>query len=153
MNLTQSGLVKGKVAYMAPEQVRGGRVDRRTDVWAAGAVAWELFAGRRLHADDDDVQIMFRIVGDDAPSLATVRPNLPPQVITAVDAALSRDPEVRPPSAAVFRDQLLEAWTRRGALAGHDDVRREVLRLPPEPRSGSRCSFAIALAAYHRSNT
>ncbi len=49
LDLTATGVIKGKLTYLSPEQARAERLDRRADLWAAGVIAWELFAGRRLH--------------------------------------------------------------------------------------------------------
>src|SRR5205085_11904487 len=65
---TQTGSIKGKVAYMSPEQAKGEPVDRRTDVWAAGVVAWEIVMKRRLFAGDP-IAIGLRIVSERPPRL------------------------------------------------------------------------------------
>jgi eukaryotic-like serine/threonine-protein kinase len=100
-NVTSTGLVKGKLGYLSPEQAQGLPLDRRSDVWAAGVVAWELFAGRRLHAPDaEPVATMLKIAGETPPRLSSLRPELPPLLDQAIATALSLEPGRRWPSAA-----------------------------------------------------
>jgi serine/threonine-protein kinase len=108
-HLTEPGLVKGKIRYMSPEQARGLPLDRRSDVWSAGVVAWELLAGRRLHPSGDDVEALLRIVTRDAPRLRTVAPDVPEAIDEAIALALARAVDGRLPSAAALRDHLLAA--------------------------------------------
>lgn len=93
---TGAGEIKGKVVYMPPEQMGGGTVDARTDVWAAGAVLWELLAGRRLFGEADEA-MRFHAGAEIAP------PDAVSGRATALDAvamrALARDPGDRFPSA------------------------------------------------------
>ncbi|MBW2523690.1 MAG: serine/threonine protein kinase, partial [Deltaproteobacteria bacterium] len=63
LRTTQDGKVKGKLAYMAPEQLAGEAVDRRSDIYAAGVVLWEGLAGRRLFEGDTDAQIYAQVLG------------------------------------------------------------------------------------------
>src|SRR5262249_46555975 len=58
---TATGVVKGKVSYMAPEHARGLDVDQRADVWSAGVIAWELFAGRRLYGEAGSLQTLLKV--------------------------------------------------------------------------------------------
>ena len=60
---TRTGVLKGKVAYMAPEQALGERVDRRADVFSVGMILWEVLAGKRLFKGVPDVAILQKIVG------------------------------------------------------------------------------------------
>lgn len=90
---TAAGQVKGKVVYMAPEQMGGGQVDLRADIWAAGAVLWEMLAGRRLFPD---MQTALAYHGGrrelESPSTSTRR-NMPLDAVAM--RALSRDPADR----------------------------------------------------------
>jgi hypothetical protein len=122
-NTTKQGFVKGKAAYMSPEQIRGKGIDRRCDIWAAGVVAWEIFAGRRLYSADD-INAMFRIVAEDPPRLRTVNPEVPERVEEVVARALSRNPQARFATAEELRMALLEAWT--APIATPDEVGRAV---------------------------
>ena len=74
---TRLGMVKGKIAYMPPEQAKGMPLDRRCDVWAAGVVAWELLAKRRLYLEDDDVAILLKVATEEPPRLSSVAPEVP----------------------------------------------------------------------------
>jgi eukaryotic-like serine/threonine-protein kinase len=93
---TQSGLLKGKFGYMAPEQILRGHVDRRTDVFAAGVVLWEALLCRRLFQSSKNVeQALSRVVAADIPAPSTYRPEIPPSLDAIVLRAVDRDPERR----------------------------------------------------------
>jgi eukaryotic-like serine/threonine-protein kinase len=108
--VTEEGIIKGKLPYMAPEQIRGHVLDRRTDVFAAGVVAWELFAGRRLFGDKPDTQAMLEIISGVPPRLSTLRADLPEAASRAVAKALSREVGDRFATAEAFKQALLGAF-------------------------------------------
>jgi eukaryotic-like serine/threonine-protein kinase len=126
---TDTGIIKGKLPYMAPEQARGAGVDRRTDVWAAGVLAWEILAGRRMHRDGGEAAILMKIVGEEAPRLDEVCPELPPDIVGAVHSALERDLDRRCPDAATFRQRLAEVCAASLPLSSPAEVAAELLRL------------------------
>ncbi len=68
-HVTRAGLLMGKLAYMAPEQMRSEAVTRAADIYSCGVVLWELLALRRLHADKGQTQILSAVLGGPAPSL------------------------------------------------------------------------------------
>ena len=72
---TRSGQLKGKLAYMAPEQARGGALDRRADIFAMGIVAWEALAFRRLFKGDGEAETLNRVLYEPIPTLRTVTPH------------------------------------------------------------------------------
>src|SRR5688500_2931879 len=77
---TRENQLKGKLAYMAPEQARSHPADRRSDLYALGIVTWELLAGRRLFHYDTPAQTMDAVVHPSIPPLTSVRPDLPPWI-------------------------------------------------------------------------
>ncbi len=83
---TKAGVFKGRIAYMAPEQALGAKVDRRADIYSIGVLLWEAAAGRRLWADMSDVEILHRVVGEGPPRLRSVAPDAP----EALDALCAR---------------------------------------------------------------
>jgi len=103
---TQSGTVKGKLGYMAPEQARGERVDARADVFACGVMLWEAAVGRRLWAGMNEAAIMYRLTQEQIPAPRDVRPDVPERLDAICRRALAQDPEQRYPSAAALRDDL-----------------------------------------------
>lgn len=109
--VTRTGVFKGKVRYAAPEQLRGRAIDRRADIWAAGVVAWEAFASRRLFATDEDAMAF-----DDAaalPALRGVLPDVPLALEAAIASALVRDPSARVSTAHELRARIVEALGSR----------------------------------------
>jgi serine/threonine-protein kinase len=101
---------------MSPEQARGRPLDRRCDVWAAGVVAWELLAGRKLHDTVDDVPLLLRVVTEPPPKLRVVGVAVSPELETVVASALEMDAERRCPTAAELARRLSEAFARTDRL-------------------------------------
>ncbi|TMA90128.1 MAG: serine/threonine protein kinase [Deltaproteobacteria bacterium] len=92
---TRTGALKGKVAYMPPEQLRGDPLDRRADVFALGVVLYEMLAGQRPWEGDSDVSLIGRIMTEEPKPFATVRLDAPPGLIAVLDRALAKDREAR----------------------------------------------------------
>jgi tRNA A-37 threonylcarbamoyl transferase component Bud32 len=98
--LTDPGTVKGKLAYMAPEQARSAAVDPRADVFALGVVLWELCAGRRLFARDTDAATLAAVLDGAPPSPPSAwNEAVPPELDAVIVSALERDPARRMASA------------------------------------------------------
>ena len=111
---TKSGSLKGKIAYMSPEQCRGQPVDRRSDVFALGVVLYELATARRLFKTDSDFLTMTAIVAGDVPPPSRFRPDLPPPVEAMMMKALASQPDQRYQTA----DELRRAIQRCAAELG-----------------------------------
>jgi serine/threonine-protein kinase len=106
---TETGTVKGKYAYMAPEQLRGGGVDRRADVFALGIVLFEMLALRRLFQRKTDYLTFRAVMEQPTPDVRHYRPDCPPALAAAVARALDRDPAVRFATARQFGSAVLDA--------------------------------------------
>ena len=103
---TKTGALSGTPAYMAPEQVQGGRVDSRTDVYSLGVVVYELLTGRVPFTADTSYAIMTKHVTDNVPSMTAFNPAISPEVEITVLKALSKDPALRYGSAGEFAEAL-----------------------------------------------
>jgi beta-lactam-binding protein with PASTA domain/predicted Ser/Thr protein kinase len=99
---TKSGLLIGTAAYLAPEQVAGGRADFRTDVYATGIMLFELLTGRQPFTGDTPLAVAHRHVNEVVPAPSSLVPGLPPTLDSLVALATSRDPDLRPPDAGQF---------------------------------------------------
>ncbi len=95
LQTTQDGTLKGKIAYMSPEQISVDTIDGRSDVYAASVVLWEMLVGRRLFDAGNEVRTLQRIVQAkvDPPSVHV--PGLPPEVDALVMRGLAKDPDQR----------------------------------------------------------
>ncbi|MEZ4293630.1 MAG: protein kinase [Polyangiaceae bacterium] len=109
VHVTREGIIKGKLAYMAPEQLEG-QATRRTDVLAAGIVLWELLSGRRMYEGvDEEIQMIGAISLRKAPPLDALAPELPASVSLLVERALRKSPEERFSTAAEMARALRQA--------------------------------------------
>ena len=143
--LTDPGTVKGKVAYMAPEQARGERVDARADVFGLGVVLWELCAGRRLFARDSDAATLAAVLsGEPISPPSAWNEEIPAELDRAVLRALERDPARRTGSAQELATELAAVLLHIVRSPDEVDLREFMHRLfaeevealqaaPPEP--------------------
>jgi tRNA A-37 threonylcarbamoyl transferase component Bud32 len=106
---TRAGIIKGKCAYMAPEQVDGQAVDRRCDVFAAGIVLWESLTGARLFRGDDEFDEMRRVMKAPIPPPSSVAPECGPDVDALLSHALARPVGERFQTALAFARALEHA--------------------------------------------
>jgi serine/threonine protein kinase len=141
--VTREGQIKGKLAYMAPEQIRG-QVDRRTDVFAAAVVLWEMLAGRRLHGTAKDVDIVTRIMQGNLTPPSQYAPSITPELDDIVMRGLASDPKKRIASA---RDLAVELEKKVG-LASPSEVSAWVEHLAHDVlQARSNLVTAMELAA------
>jgi eukaryotic-like serine/threonine-protein kinase len=100
--MTVMGVILGTAAYMSPEQARGRAVDKRTDVWAFGAVLYEMLTGARAF-DGEDVAEMMASVVKSTPDWAALPADVPPHVVTLIQRCLEKDRNARIGDMAVAR--------------------------------------------------
>jgi serine/threonine-protein kinase len=103
---TTDGQMKGKLSYMSPEQLNSREVDRRTDIFAAGVVAWECLTGRRLFAGSDPGEVLAKVLTLDIPAPVDVLSSIPTAVSNTVMQALARSPDQRWQTARDFAIEL-----------------------------------------------
>ena len=133
---TQSGTVKGKMGYMAPEQCKGGEVDLRADLFGLGIVMWEVLVGDRLYKRATDFETMEAIVSEPAPAPSSRRADIPPAIDAVVLKLLQKAPGDRYQSAHELLDALEAAATATGHPFSMSALRRLVVDLfgqRPEP--------------------
>jgi serine/threonine-protein kinase len=141
--VTREGQIKGKLAYMAPEQVRG-QVDRRTDIFAAAVCLWEALAGKRLHEGMKDVEIVTRVITGKFTAPSLVNADVPPALDAIVLRGLDPNPDKRFLTA---RDMAIEI-ERTVGLATPSEVSEVVERLAADAlRVRNEKVHAIELAA------
>ena len=121
--VTATGIIKGKIGYMSPEQARGEQIDRRSDVWAAGVVMWEALTAQRLFRGANDAATLLAVVSDTPPPRPSKdRPELSAKFDTAVAAALQQQRGKRLSTARAFWNLLEEAADAHGGVANHETV-------------------------------
>jgi serine/threonine-protein kinase len=104
---TATGVAVGSPAYMSPEQAMGLKnVDGRADIYSLGCVLYEMLAGKPPYGRESARAAMAGHVAGTPQAISGERPNLPPNVISAVDRALAKEPSARFPTAGAFRDAL-----------------------------------------------
>lgn len=104
--MTRTGMVLGTPSYMAPEVLRGGRVDHRADMWAVGVVLYELLRGLRPFDAPTIAALVYKIVHEPAPLLDTASLGVPASVAAIVEQALAKDPAGRYRDMAEMADAL-----------------------------------------------
>jgi serine/threonine-protein kinase len=122
--VTRTGLHVGSPTYMAPEQWQGGNVDRRSDVYALGVMAFEMLAGHAPFRADTAPALMTLHVRGPIPTPRTTRPTLPAAVDGFFRQALAKRPEQRFPSTEALASALAAILGQAGAVNGRRDSSR-----------------------------
>jgi serine/threonine-protein kinase len=110
-NQTRTGEVKGKMAYMSPEQALGEPLDRRSDLFGIGAVLFECVVGRPMWGSGTDLEVMRKLALEQPPRLDEARPDVAPALAALHARLVARDPSRRPASARLVADDLRAAAT------------------------------------------
>jgi len=132
---TAAGVMKGKIAYMAPEQIVGGNVDRRADLYSVGCMLWAAATGVKLWKDTPDVQIMRRAISGDVPTPQSVNPECDDDLNRIVMKALAREPDDRYATATELQHDLEVYVERFGAAAKQKEIARFVSTLFADTRA------------------
>ncbi|HSN97842.1 MAG TPA: serine/threonine-protein kinase, partial [Candidatus Nanopelagicales bacterium] len=119
---TRTGVLKGKVSYMAPEQARGVRVDRRADIFSVGVMLWEAAVGKRLWVGVPDIAILGRLASGDLPRPSQVRPDVTPELEAVVLKAMALSREARHQTAGELQEDIERLLDRMGERVAMRDV-------------------------------
>ena len=134
INETDAGVLKGKYAYMSPEQCAADVMDARSDVFSAGIVLWEMLVGKRLYKADNVVKSIDRIMHEPPISPTRVRGDCDPHLARVVVKALQKKPNERFSNAEDFRNALDEALRKSDARYRSSDMRKLMTELFAEVR-------------------
>ena len=138
--MTGIGIILGTAAYMSPEQARGRIVDKRTDVWAFGAVLYEMLARRRAFEGESVTDTIAAVVKS-TPDWSALPPDVPPHVVTLIQRCLEKDRKLRIGDMAVARFLLTHGADLGlpAAVAGRDRVDTSLALASPPARGGGGC--------------
>jgi hypothetical protein len=137
LHCTATGRVKGKIRYLAPEQLRRSGLDRRADVWSASVMLWEGLTGRRLFSGDNPLDVMKEVLEKPIPAPSEIAPDVPEPLACVVLRGLARDPSQRfatavemaaaiEDAAGLVSPREVGAWVERAAR-GRLETRRRLL--------------------------
>jgi serine/threonine-protein kinase len=132
---TRTGTVKGKVTYMAPEQAKGERVDRRADIFAVGVMLWEGIAGRRMWKGIPELTVVHDLINGKIPSIREAVPEVPEALARICEKALSVRREDRFATAQEMHDALQEHLAASGGHTSARDVGKFVAERFVEDRA------------------
>jgi eukaryotic-like serine/threonine-protein kinase len=150
---TETGVIKGKLRYMPPEQILGDRVDRRSDVFAAGVIMWEAITGKRMWSDVSEATILKRVSSGEIPSPLTANPDVPPALAEICIKAMAANADDRYATAAEFR-AALEEWLRHsGSPVSTSEVAEYMTSTFAEFRQATRSVVEQHLSATRLSSS
>ena len=132
LHKTSTGDVKGTIAYMAPEQLKAGSIDRRIDIWALGAALWEALAVKRLFKRDTTANTMFALLYEEIDPPSKYRPQVPRELDEIALKALARDPNGRWQSAREMGQALRRFLSRHEELIGPAELSQWMSELFPQ---------------------
>jgi len=132
---TATGIVKGKISYMAPEQMVADNVDRRADVYSVGCMLWSVATGRKLWKDTPDVHVMRAVIGGEIPTPQSVNPGCDDELNRIIMKALAPDRDQRYQSALELQEALEHYCETYGVPNRQKDVSKYVSNLFADTRA------------------
>ncbi|MGB5366631.1 MAG: serine/threonine-protein kinase [Polyangiales bacterium] len=132
LHKTSTGDVKGTIAYMAPEQLKAGTIDRRIDTWALGAALWEALAVKRLFKRDTTANTMFALLYEQIHPPSKFRPQVPEELDDIALKALARDPNERWQTAREMGQALRKFLSKQDELIGPAELSGWMAELFPQ---------------------
>jgi serine/threonine protein kinase len=133
-HLTMTGSLLGTPSYMSPEQARGSELDGRSDLFAVGAIVYEMLAGQKAFRGDSITGLIFKIITEEPQPIKSLDPDVPEDVVRIIAKALAKAPEARYQSGRELADELV-TLTRAGATP--------TLRQSEMPTSASRPGIPV----------
>jgi serine/threonine protein kinase/Tol biopolymer transport system component len=133
---TQAGIVLGTIGYMAPEQVRGFAADYRSDIFAFGAILYEMLGGQRAFRGETTADAMTAILKEDPPDLPAAERHIPPALERIVDRCLEKNPGARFQSTGDLAFAL-------EALSAHSGATEAVVGAAAMPRKRARLAWVL----------
>ena len=138
---TEVGTIKGKLRYMAPEQIAGAKLDRRADIYAAGVVLWESVVGERMWRNCAEEDIRARVRAGDVPMPASVRSDVLPSLDRICRKALALRPDDRYATAQDLADDVEHALHELGNGVTQRDIGATVARLFADVRAATKSAI------------
>ena len=145
--ITKSGMMVGTIHYMSPEQVRGVKLDGRSDIFSTGCILYEILAGARPFVAESATSILYQIVNEPTPQILRNSPELPQEIEAILSKALAKKPDDRYRSAgemATDLEKLLEVY--RKTLARPSSELQERLNELEAMRRAGRWTEVVPLA-------
>lgn len=142
LSITRDGQLKGKIAYMAPEQTKRAEIDRRVDVFAMGIITWEMLTAKKLFNGESDVEVLNQLLFEPIPRLREVAPSVPASLDSVIARALERDPTKRFSTALEFADALERASKIFGGPANNKVVSAYLQKVSGEKLAKDRARIA-----------
>jgi serine/threonine protein kinase/Tol biopolymer transport system component len=142
--ITGEGTILGTLQYMAPEQVEAKEVDARTDIFAFGAVVYEMATGRKAFDGKTSASVMAKILEVDPPSMSSLQPMTPPALDRVVKRCLAKEPEERWQSANDLANEL--KWIAEGGSQAGIPVRVAARRKTPVRLLAAVAAIAVVAA-------
>jgi len=146
---TKTGEVKGKTAYMSPEQAMGEAIDRRSDLYSVGAVLYECLTGRRMWGQGTDLDVLRRLALEEPPSLAEAATDVAPALLDLQRRLIARDPSLRPATAREVANELRAYVEASGMNIGPEALRTTMTRLFEDDRRDREEAIRRALESTH----
>jgi eukaryotic-like serine/threonine-protein kinase len=149
LHLTQEGVTMGTPLYMSPEQVKGKKLDQRSDIYSFGVTCYHMLTGQPPFRGESAVAVAVQHVHDEPEPLRETRPDLPQAVIDLIHRMMAKDPAARHPDAKALQNdirRLLRAYKESGTA--QEEALAELASSGPSTRSsGNARQIAVAVAA------